>query len=224
MKSLQHVNIVARSRNTKTGNIPVTYRDMEETCPRECPFFNNGCYGDGRIKSRARKHAKQVTQESALSTLSKRDKSARLLRDRVVGDILTDGKIDMDYVLGIAAVARQSSLIAFGYTHAWRRLTKRMIKSITASGYVMNASCETVDDVASALAAGLPAVITNDDIDDGTMIDGKRVITCPAQTRDDVTCASCGLCAKPDRKAVIRFLVHGPSKNRARAAIAGLSR
>lgn len=221
MAIFTHTNVVARSSNTKTGNIPVTYRDMDETCPRECPFFNNGCYGDGRIKGIARKHAKQVTQESALSTLSKRDKAARYLRDRVVGDILTDGKIDMDYVLGIAAVARQSSLIAFGYTHAWRRLTKRMIKSIAASGYVMNASCETVEDVQEALAALMPAVITNDDIDDGTVISGKRVITCPAQTRDDVTCASCGLCAKPDRKVVIRFLVHGASKNRARAAIAG---
>jgi len=38
---------------------------------------------------------------------------------------------------------------------------------------------------------------------------------CPAQTREDVTCASCGLCAIPDRRVIIGFRAHG---TRARVA------
>lgn len=220
----EHTHFVAVSGNTKTGPIPVTYRDMDATCPRDCAFFNNGCYGDGRIKGLASRYSRTFTLDHARSVLAKRKTSAKYLRDRVVGDLLTaGGRFDMPYVRAIARLAREHALTVFGYTHAWRMLDKRAVSSISASGYVLNASCETVADVRMAISLGMPTVITNDDVPEGMMIDGRRVVTCPAQTRDNVTCASCGLCAKPERKSVVRFLVHGPSKNRARKAIAGRS-
>jgi hypothetical protein len=217
----EHMHIVAVSSNSKTGPIPVTYRDMDATCPRDCPFFANGCYGDGRIKALARKFSSTVTLDHANSVLSRRLKSARYLRDRVVGDLVdASGKFDMGYVLAIAKLSAKHGLKVFGYTHAWRKLTKAQVKRKSASGYVMNASCETVADVRQAISLGMPVVITNDNVPERDNVAGYRVITCPAQVRDNVTCASCGLCAKPDRKVIIRFLTHGPSKKRARKAIA----
>ena len=217
----EHMHIVAVSSNSKTGPIPVTYRDMDATCPRDCPFFANGCYGDGRIKALARKFSSTVTLDHANSVLSRRLKSARYLRDRVVGDLVdASGKFDMGYVLAIAKLSAKHGLKVFGYTHAWRKLTKAQVKRISASGYVMNASCETVADVRQAISLGMPAVITNGKILEGAMIDGRRVITCPAQSRDNVTCATCGLCAKTDRKVIVRFMPHGPSRKRAERAIA----
>ena len=38
---------------------------------------------------------------------------------------------------------------------------------------------------------------------------GHTVIACPAETRENVTCASCRLCADPNRKVVIGFRAHG---------------
>ena len=38
---------------------------------------------------------------------------------------------------------------------------------------------------------------------------GRVIIVCPAQTREDVTCQSCGLCAIPDRSVIIGFRAHG---------------
>lgn len=217
----EHMHIVAVSSNSKTGPIPVTYRDMDATCPRDCPFFANGCYGDGRIKALARKFSSTVTLDHANSVLSRRLKSARYLRDRVVGDLVdASGKFDMGYVLAIAKLSAKHGLKVFGYTHAWRKLTKAQVKRISASGYVMNASCETVADVRQAISLGMPAVITNGKILEGAMIDDMRVITCPAQSRDNVTCATCGLCAKTDRKVIVRFMPHGPSRKRAERAIA----
>ena len=34
-----------KSRNAKTGNIPVTTSE-QKTCPKACPLKNNGCYAD----------------------------------------------------------------------------------------------------------------------------------------------------------------------------------
>lgn len=217
---LDGVHLVAQSSNSKTGPMPVSYRG-KDTCPTSCPFLGNGCYGDGRLFALAHKFRQSLTLDRAREILAKRKANARYLRDRVVGDILTpDGKVDWQYLTAISLLGRHASLTVFGYTHAWRLLRKRDVARLAKLGYVMNASCETPRQVSQAISLGMPAVITSGTIAESTMIDGRRVITCPAQTRDDVTCATCGLCAKTDRKVIIRFIPHGPSRKRAERAIA----
>jgi len=217
---LDGVHIVAQSSNSKTGPIPVTYRG-KDTCPTSCPFLDNGCYGDGRIFALAHKFRQSITLDRARQILDKRKESARYLRDRVVGDILTPaGKVDWQYLTAISLLGRQAGLTVFGYTHAWKLLRKRDVSRLAKLGYVMNASCETEREVSRAVALGMPTVITNGEIPEGEIIAGKRMITCPAQVRDGITCATCGLCAKNDRTVVIRFIPHGPSRKRAERAIA----
>ena len=217
---LHNVHLVAVSSNSKIGPMPATYRGRD-TCPTDCAFLNNGCYGDGRIFGLAHKYASALSIDKAREILRRARGDARYLRDRVVGDLVNSrGAFDMRYVRAIARLARERGLIAFGYTHAWPMLTRDEVRAITETGYVLNASCETVEDARQAISLGMPTVVTNDGIPEGLTVDGKRIITCPQQIRENVTCASCGLCAKPDRKVIIRFLTHGASKNRARAAIA----
>lgn len=226
MPTLEDVHVVARSANRKTGPIPVTYR-TQDTCPLDCPFLPGGefggCYGTGRLFASARKYSGSLDLERAIwkVRLGMAD-GARYLRDRVVGDVVTpDGTLDRDYVAGIAQLATENGLLAFGYTHAWRLFTLPDLTWLRRlTGYVMNASTETIGDVKTALLTGLPVTIVNDDIPEGTMIAGKRVVTCPAETRQNVTCASCGLCAKRDRTAIIRFTTHGTAVAKAQAAVA----
>lgn len=228
--ALKNVHLTPASGNRKTGPIPVSSRP-DDTCPRDCPFLptgpTGGCYGTGYLFGSARKYSTDTTVEAATEKLKKGVlKSARYLRDRVVGDVVApDGAVDTAYITGIAAVAKANDLIPFGYTHAWDRFTPEDIQLLDQVGYVMNASTETLTDAARAIRLGLPAVIVDDDTPDGTMVAGKRLITCPAETRDSVTCASCGLCAKPlsDRMALIRFRPHGNVKKKARAAIASMN-
>jgi hypothetical protein len=225
---LADVHLTARSGNAKTGDIPVTYRPMT-TCEPTCPFLPTGavggCYGTGRIFGMAAKYAATVTLDSLRAKLSKRNPAARFMRDRVVGDVINpDGTIAHGYIRAIAIVAREASLIPFGYTHAWRRMTSDDVRTIADTGYVMNASCESREDVRHAVSLGMPTVIASDIVEDGetfTRPDGVtlRVVTCPAQTREDVTCASCGLCARADRRAVVRFNIHGTAKRRAAHAV-----
>jgi hypothetical protein len=43
---------------------------------------------------------------------------------------------------------------------------------------------------------------------------GRRVVTCPATYRDDVTCSTCKLCAR-ERDVIVGFPVHGGGKAKA---------
>lgn len=247
INELSNIHLTPQSGNAKTGNIPVTYRPMT-TCAIGCPFLpksyaaelvaqgkrdasipaNGGCYGTGRIFGMAAKFSQTVPVTELRAKLSRAAKSARFLRDRVVGDVMTDaGEIDHDYIESIAGLANEFDLIPFGYTHAWRDFTRDDVARVKETGYVMNASCETRDDVRAAIDLGFPVTIASDLINDGetfTRPDGKdlRVVTCPAQTRENVTCASCGLCAKSERAAVVRFNIHGTARKSAANTVATL--
>jgi hypothetical protein len=223
--TIQQVHVVARSGNRKTGDIPVTYRP-KSTCPTTCPFLpggeHGGCYGTGRLFASADKYAGEVDVNEAADKIRQgMNPDARILRDRVVGDVLTpDGQLDRDYITNIVQIATVNRLTAFGYTHAWRDFTLDDLAFLRRSGYVMNASTETPGAAGAAALTRLPVVIVNDTLPEGSIVAGKRVVTCPAETREGVTCSDCGLCANPKRNILIRFTTHGTAVAKARAAIA----
>lgn len=221
--------IVVSDGNVKIGRMLNTSRP-QVTCPRSCPFYGEGCYADGRhwwaVESAASSDGAWERLVAGFRRAARR--GDRFARDRVVGDLVARDardreRIDHAYIRAIMA-ARDSvpgAPTVFGYTHVWRKFKRADVERIAASGYVMNASCETEKDVERAVELGMPAVLANDDIPEGTIIAGKRVITCPEQTRG-VHCQDCGLCAKPDRRVIIRFRLHGASVAKARRAVARL--
>lgn len=204
------------SGNSKTGPIP-TISLGPDTCPTTCPFLDNGCYGAGRLWGTTTKNLKPYSRESLLARLQGARRDAALLRDRVLGDLRKPGGgVDYEYLRDVAWACAQTGLRPFGFTHV---PVEELDPALVPDNYTLNISCETPEQVWVAIDRGFDAVIANDRIEDGTMILGKRVVTCPAQTRDGVTCATCGLCAKKGRKAIIRFLLHGPQVRKARAAV-----
>lgn len=222
-RTIRNVHFSPSTDNRKTGPIPVTTRPMN-TCPTDCPFLptnteGGGCYGTGILFGQASQLASDTTVEQATAKLDRRMwRGARYLRDRVLGDVLnTRGRLDRGYITSVSQVARNVDVVPFGYTHAWRNFTGDDVAFMRDQGYVMNASTETLDDVEQAVGLGLDVAIVNDDLPDGTMIAGKRLVTCPNVTHPGVTCASCGLCAKPDRLALVRFFTHGSVGVRRRA-------
>lgn len=225
--------IVVTDGNRKVGRMVTTSRPSD-TCPSSCPFLDAGCYGIGRHWQAVERHAKgDGAWERVLAAFTRAARRGdRVARDRVLGDIVTRDasgveRVDHGYIASLMAAhasARRSvgrAPTVFGYTHAWRIMTREDVARIARTGYVLNASCETVEHVAQAVELGMPAVIANDDIPEGAMIAGRRVVTCPEQTRG-IHCAECGLCARPDRKAIVRFLLHGATVKRARATVASL--
>jgi hypothetical protein len=219
------IHLVPRTGNTKTGPMPVTYRPMH-TCPVTCPLLpaqaTGGCYGTGRLFGSAKYRAVSLDVERAVWKVRLgADAAARHLRDRVVGDVVTaTGELDREYLAAIAEIATANELTPFGYTHAWRLFTAEDVAWLRALGYVMNASVETPAQAEQAAALGMLVTIVDDERPGETEIAGMRLVTCPAQTRDGITCATCGLCATPDRPTIVRFIPHGTAVQRARRAVA----
>lgn len=212
---LTNLTLTARTTNRKLGTMAVTNRPYS-TCPTSCPLLparfggptkGARCYADGPIEWTTRRNAADMSTADAVAKLGKIRPGTRYLRDRVMGDVaLPDGTPDMAYLAAVAEVATTAGLVAYGYTH--QTFTAAQVATVAASGYVLNASCETASEVEAAVELGMPVVIAGDAWQDGDMIAGRRVTTCPEQLGKVADCASCGLCARQDRKGIVRFLMH----------------
>lgn len=209
--------VVLRSRNAKVGPIACTYRTAD-TCPTLCPLRERGCYAHGRVFALARGGTEDPSYANVRALASSLPDGG-MVRVNVSGDILDeDGRIDSAYLGALSEVATtRPDALVYGYTHAWRQTAPGI-----APGVVLNASTESREGLEEAIEAGWPTTVVDDGSLVGSTIGGRRVVVCPAQTRDDVTCASCRLCARPERRSTVAFLIHGPSKRRAADAVAAV--
>ena len=219
---ITNTHVTLKSANAKTGPITTTGRPRA-TCPLSCTFNPEnpegvgGCYTVGRIDAMYTRLARDWTQVELKEFLM--DGKTDRLRDRVDGDVLTNGDFDREYLEEVTDAALSAGYKwIFGYTD---------VQEVTADdipeGYVMNASCETESDVVKATDRGLPIVISNDTTQHGDKIAGRRVIQCPA-TRSNVDCSSCGgsagpICARADREQIVLFPLHGVQVRKAAKSI-----
>lgn len=216
-------HFVAKSSNRKTGKISNTYR-TQDTCPNSCPLRLSGCYAEmGPMGNSPFKIADKfgADTDAVMERIIEQVPQDGMLRWEVSGDVvLADGVTpDLDYIEATNRVAEaRPDIQMIRYTHAWEALDPSVF------GYTVNASTESVEGVTRALRAGWEAVMVcpeGDPLLQGeTFVEGKRLVQCPAETRDDVTCSSCKLCSKSwDTRPVILFEVHGPRKRLAGEAV-----
>jgi hypothetical protein len=211
---IRDVVITPVSGNSKTGPIAVTGRGRD-TCPVTCTFNprnpagGGGCYTSGRIDAHYTKNARDFTHEEAVAIL-KGAKSDRF-RDRVDGDVLTDGvTVDVEYLARLTAAAREAMMRwIFGFSHE-----ETLMPQDVPDGYAMNISCETEAQVQDALDRGFPAVIASHQYLHGDTVAGRRIIQCPAERVASINCGNCGgtagpICARKDRRTVVLFSLHG---------------
>jgi len=102
-----------------------------------------------------------------------------------------------------------------GFTYTHKPLTKTNLEAIRQAnekGFTVNVSCETDKQADKARALGLPTVIVleKEHVGNYTTKGGNRVVVCPATKEGaTITCATCAICQKANRKAVIGFPAHG---------------
>lgn len=193
-----------------------TYREVGTTCPTTCPLLNAGCYAQaGNVAIQMRGRVSDADGDVYLRELARIPHGATM-RLHVSGDVLKDGDangsdtLDVDYLNALieGAVSRPD-VTFYGYTHAWRLIDRDTFAF--PDNFVLNASCDTPDDVAEARAAGwdTTTVWPQD-------VQGKRhgtTVVCPNQTVG-LSCADCRLCMKSSRPLTVAFLAHGASKNK----------
>jgi len=215
------VHTTIKSNNRKDGKIPVTTTSAA-TCPDECEFKKNGCYADGGPLAM---HWKKVTDGergdtwSGFITTVKSFKDGQLWRHNQAGDCPGDGKrLDADACdeFGDADEGKRG----FTYTH-YPVLTDKhnaaVVKRMNDKGFVVNLSGNNLahaDALYDLDIAPVTAVLPETQTTNTTTPKGRKVIVCPATIRDNVSCATCQLCAR-NRDAIIGFPAHGTSKRKA---------
>ncbi len=107
----------------------------------------------------------------------------------------------------------------FTYTHKPPTADNlAMIRSANAAGFTINLSANNLQHADELADTGAGPVVTMLPANAGAKTAtpaGRPVITCPAQLRDDVSCATCQLCARADRPTIIGFLAHGTGAKKA---------
>ena len=91
----------------------------------------------------------------------------------------------------------------------------------TEAGFVVNLSANSPTGADWLAQYGCPVVtLTTDEAPTQRTPGGRKIVRCPAEYREGVTCATCGLCQRADRGVIVGFTPHGAQK-KAAASVAG---
>jgi hypothetical protein len=191
-------------------------------CSPSCPFKGNGCYAENfPLVLHWNKVSDSGAEIDALCKEIKKLPKDTLWRHNVAGDLAhVNGEIDRNSLNAIVSANAGKN----GYTYTHHKLISsnvETIKGANASGFTINASCESISQAQQAIDKGIPAVCVVDKNETRkSWKDGNStVVLCPATYRDDMNCASCGACQNSKRKCVIAFPAHGAKKNSANKVI-----
>lgn len=212
------------SGNVKTGPIPVS-TSSKETCPTSCPLKNNGCYASqGPLNIHWNKVTTGERGYDWATFLKEVRKIPRhsLFRINQAGDLVgSNDVIDNEALKELTNASKHCR--PFTYTHY--PLTISNIHSLTIAndnGLTINVSTNSISEVDTAMATGLPVVTVlphDHDVSVRTLMTdgGNKVLVCPASLGKSITCASCGLCQKRTRSYAIGFISHGLMKKKVSA-------
>jgi len=220
---MTNLHITLKSKNAKTGPIPVT-TSSATTCPSACPFNSGGgCYAaSGPLAMHWRKvtDGQRGDTYNALLAQIKAMDDGQLWRHNQAGDLAGVGDA-LDISALDALVAANKGKRGFTYTHKplATAAERDAIARANANGFTINLSGNDLAhaDTLADLAIGPVVVVLPYDATQNTVTPaGRKVVVCPATIRDDVSCADCGLCARL-RDAIVGFPAHGTSKRKADA-------
>lgn len=204
------IHFVRESSNRKTGRIPVTY-SLRETCPESCPHYRTDCYAEDyytrmswdKVAERGRPLAETCASIAALP-------AGQIWRFNVAGDLPGKGENVDPYALGQLVHANIGKR-GFTYTHKKSPDAITWARHATQWGFTINLSADDAGEADTLAQHGLPltCIVPMDTPERTTTPEGRPIVICPAQTHDDKTCETCGLCQRADRAVIVGFRAHG---------------
>jgi hypothetical protein len=224
-----YYHITNKSSNRKTGPIPVITSSCK-TCPDNCPFKKNGCYGNGGPLGLHWRKVSEGLEGYALTfdkllervqTAADKAKKQGVSRIRLwqAGDMPgLNKKINLSQVKRLVKTLK-SFQMPFGYTHKLpTRENRKAIRYCNKRGVTINLSANNLRhaDLLFKLNIGpvTVALPKNSPLKGIRTPEGRKVVICPAVISDNITCASCGgnkgpLCWRTNRNYIIGFPAHG---------------
>lgn len=230
--------------------VVTTYVSIEATCPRGCAFRDNGCYVTAGFTASSNRrldvNAEGMTGDEVIELEAHLlDRAFRGTRGRVSGRIPRDGgRCGRDgrdlrlHVGGDVSGTRGARRLAqtaarwtergggaiWTYTHRWRQILRERWGTISVL-----ASVERRDQATLAISRGyVPAIVVSKFKDRRAYRSvhvprGWRILPCPAETTEGVTCVTCRLCLDADalmeRKLAIGFEAHGQQHDRVKRSL-----
>lgn len=202
---------IKKSANSKTGPIPVTY-SQRETCPETCPHYRSDCYAeDYYTRLNWDKVPARGGDINALCNNIAALPDGQLWRHNIAGDLPGAG-VKVDPGLLGAIVRANIGKRGFTYTHKTAPDNLQWIKHANDWGFTVNLSADDAghaDSLADTGAGPIVCIVPMDTPEKTITPAGRPIVVCPAQSRDDVTCANCQLCQRANRAVIIGFRAHG---------------
>jgi len=203
-----------KSANVKTGPIPVSTTERD-SCPADCKMKNE-CYaasGPLALHWAAVSNGTRGTAWGQFTASIAALPEGQLWRHNPAGDLpQVDGTIDA-VKLG-QLVAANAGRRGFTYSHHRDAASIVWIRHANAWGFTVNLSANDLADadaLADHAAGPVVVVVPSTTTQNTTTPAGRAVVICPATQRDDVSCATCQLCAR-QRSAIVGFPAHGTRK------------
>lgn len=205
---MSKIHFVAKSSNSKTGAIPVTYSERA-TCPPDCGLYGD-CYGEDY-------HTRLSWDKVAVRGIGVEQLAARIealpdgqvWRFNIVGDLPGEGKLVDAESLGMIVWANRGRK---GYTYTHKKTAEAIRWAAHANdwGFTINLSADDAGEADALYGQGSPVVclVPSDTPSKAYTPAGRTITVCPAQDRD-ITCEDCQLCAIPTRQTIIGFRPHG---------------
>lgn len=227
------IHTTLSSSNAKTGPIPVTTTSAN-SCPDSCPLKNGGgCYANGGpLGMHWRKvsaHQRGGGWEDFIRFV-KNLPAGQLWRHNQAGDLPGENERIAPSLLEDLTEANKGRR-GFTYTHKPVLLRQRgpieenreAIAKANRNGFTVNLSANGLRhaDELAALNIAPVATILPEGVEENTATpDGRKVIVCPAQKTEGMTCQKCRLCSRADRSVIIGFIPHGSAKRKTGAVAA----
>ena len=225
-----NTHLTIKSSNAKTGPIPVS-TSPRASCPPECPFLGD-CYGESGFRTRLHwdkvDSGERGTQYREFIAKIKALPPATLWRHNQTGDLAGVGsKVDRRKLASL--VKANKGRQGYTYTHKpvlsgeHARANAEAIEQANRDGFTINLSANNAahaDKLANLGIAPVVAIVPRDTPDVSYTPQGRKIVVCPAQQRDDITCATCGLCAR-QRSVIVGFRAHGANAAAIEAISAG---
>lgn len=238
---IYQTHLTLKSRNVKTGSIPVS-TTTGETCPKACPFNHanaGGCYAEaGHVgmfwqkvtaKKAGAKYDQFIDQIKALPT-------GQFWRHNQAGDLAGNGE-DIDAGALQKLCDANAGKNGFTYTHydtLKHKNNRRLVAMANKAGFIVNLSGNNTDHADKLKALGVAPVVSVLPIEyergKGESLPeyktrlqtlpqktkaGHSIVVCPATYLDNVSCKTCKLCGNGNRKTIVGFPAHGVSKKKA---------
>lgn len=215
------VHLTKVSTNVKTGPMPVS-TTSKNSCPNSCSLKENGCYaasGPLGIHWAAVSNGKRGTDWETFCNEIKKLPKGIIWRHNQAGDLpmLCSNLIDGNAVGEL--VRANKGRKGFTYTHypMDTKHNRLIVEEANMCGFTINLSADSYEEADKLASIGIAPVATlqAEWMPHTTYTpEGRKVITCPATYREDVSCYTCKLCQKQDRP-IIAFPVHGTGKKKA---------